>query len=365
MDGVECHNEWEITFEELHRNGAIAYSIYHYTRYTGDTSYVDDYGIEELIEISRFYASRLNYNPQKDKYMMLGVTGPNEYENNVNNNWYTNMLSAWVMDYTRARLEDLQIRKPARYSEVIKKLEVSGDEIQKWAEISEKMYYPYVSELGIFEQQDLYMDKEQKLVKDIPASELPLNKHWSWDRILRSCFIKQADVIQAFYFFPFKYDADCKKRNFDFYEPRTVHESSLSPSVYSIVASQIGYKQKAYELYLRTSRLDLDNYNADTEDGIHLTSMSGSWLAIVQGFAGIYVHNDRLTMKPYIPEQWSEYSFKMDFRGSKLAIRVNKKDVSVELLEGRPIDVFLYDQVYRMEKTLFVQMPEESSKAHA
>jgi maltose phosphorylase len=365
MDGVECHNEWEITFEELHRNGAIAYSIYNYTQYTGDMTFVDDYGIEELIEISRFYASRVTYNSQKDKYMMLGVTGPNEYENNVNNNWYTNMLSAWVMDYTRERLENLKRRKPERCTEVIKKLGINTGEVQKWSEISEKMYYPYVEELGIFEQQDLYMDKEQQLVKDIPESELPLNKHWSWDRILRSCFIKQADVIQAFYFFPFQYDMACKKRNFDFYEPRTVHESSLSASVYSIVASQIGYKQKAYELYLRTSRLDLDNYNADTEDGVHLTSMSGSWLAIVQGFAEIYANKNRLTMKPYIPEQWSHYSFKMDFRGSKLAINVNKTDVSVELLEGKPIDVLIYDQTHHIEKSVLVPMPKEVLEVQA
>jgi len=157
----------------------------------------------------------------------------------------------------------------------------------------------------------------------------------------------------------------CKKRNFDFYEPRTVHESSLSSSVYSIVASQIGYKQKAYELYLRTSRLDLDNYNSDTEDGVHLTSMSGSWLAIVQGFAEIYANKNMLTMKPYIPEQWSHYSFKMNFRGSKLGINVNKTDVSVELLEGKPIDVLIYDHTYHIEKSMLVEMPKEVLEGHA
>lgn len=246
MDGEECHNEWEITFEELHRNGAMAYAVYNYTNYTGDKTYLDDYGIEELAEISRFWASRVNYNPTKDKYMMLCVTGPNEYENNINNNWYTNTLAAWTMDYTRECLFDLKTRKPERYNSLISKISLSDAEIEKWKEISSKMHFPFVKELGIFEQQDLYMDKEQKLVQDIPENELPLNKHWSWDKILRSCFIKQADVIQAFYFFPQKYDKECKKRNFDFYEPRTVHESSLSPSVYSIVASQIGYKEKAY-----------------------------------------------------------------------------------------------------------------------
>lgn len=358
MDGDECHNEWEITFEELHRNGAIAYSIYNYTQYTGDTSYIEDYGIEEIIEISRFYASRVTYNPRKDKYMILGVTGPNEYENNVNNNWYTNTIAAWTMDYTIEQLRKLKANKPKRYNEVLQKLNLNAEEIQKWREISEKMYYPCVKELGIFEQQDLYMDKEQKLVSELPESELPLNKHWSWDRILRSCFIKQADVIQAFYFFPFKYDTDCKKRNFDFYEPRTVHESSLSPSVYSIVASQIGYRQKAYELYLRTARLDLNNYNDDTEDGVHLTSMTGSWLSIVQGFAGAYVKDGKLTMKPYIPQQWKRYCFKMDYHGSKIAVEVTEGKVIIKLLNKKPFEVLIYDNPYVIEGEFEIAMPK-------
>jgi maltose phosphorylase len=367
MDGDECHNEWEITFEELHRNGAIAYAIYNYTQFTGDTSYIEDYGIEEIIEISRFYASRVTYNRRKDKYMILGVTGPNEYENNVNNNWYTNTIAAWTMDYTIEQLERLKEKKPQRYYEVLKKLNLAEDEVQKWREISERMYYPYVEELGIFEQQDSYMDKEQQLVSDIPQNELPLNQHWSWDRILRSCFIKQADVIQAFYFFPFKYDTECKRRNFDFYEPRTVHESSLSPSVYSIVASQIGYRQKAYELYLRTARLDLDNYNADTDDGIHLTSMTGGWLSIVQGFAGAYVKDGELTMRPYIPEQWKRYCFKMDFRSSKIAVDVTEGKVKITLLNNKPFKVIVYDTEYLVENEIEIAMPDikQEEERHA
>lgn len=360
MDGDECHNEWEITFEELHRNGAIAYAIYNYTNYTGDFSYIDRYGIEELIEISRFYASRVNWQPRKGCYMMLGVTGPNEYENNVNNNWYTNTLAAWCMEYTLAQLTDLGHRSPERRAEVLRKLRVDGAELERWRDISEKMYRPAVAELGIFEQQDGYMDKEQRLARDIPAAELPLNKHWSWDRILRSCFIKQADVIQAFYFFPDSYDLACKRRNFDFYEPRTVHESSLSPSVYSIVASHIGYRQKAYELYLRTARLDLDDYNDDTEDGVHLTSMAGSWLAIVEGFAGALVSNGRLRMNPYIPEQWKRYRFRMNFHGRDISVDVTPGQLTVELLRGEPLELTVFGSARRLEGTLRVDMREGS-----
>jgi maltose phosphorylase len=346
MDGQECHNEWEITFEEIHRNAAIAYAIYNYTNYTGDRSYLFQYGIEVLVETSRFWADRVNYNPRKDKYMILGVTGPNEYENNVNNNWYTNTMAAWNLEYTLASLDEIKKNDEKRYHELMTKLQLKQDELSKWRDIIDKMYYPYVEELGIFEQNDLYMDKEQMLVKDLPPEVLPLNKHWSWDRILRSCFIKQADVIQGIYFLPERFDVECTKRNFDFYEPRTVHESSLSPSIYSIVASRIGYEEKAYELYLRTARLDLDNYNDDTDDGVHLTSMAGTWAAIVQGFAGVNVINGKLCLNPYVPEQWESYSFKITFRGRKLKIYVHKKQVIVEQLSGEPVSINVFDKEY-------------------
>ncbi|HHW13095.1 MAG TPA: glycoside hydrolase family 65 protein [Firmicutes bacterium] len=343
IDGTECHNEWEITFEEIHRNGAIAYAIHNYTRYTGDQSYLLDYGLEILVEISRFWADRVTYHPRKDCYMILGVTGPNEYENNVNNNWYTNLMAAWTLTYTIDSLNLLQTENQAKYAAFIDKTGLTAEELNQWRTITEKMYYPYVEELGIFEQNDLYMDKELQVVADLPPSELPLNKHWSWDRILRSCFIKQADVVQGLYFFPEKFDRETVRRNFDFYEPRTVHESSLSPSVHSIVASRIGYKDKAYALYLRTARLDLDNYNADTDDGIHLTSMAGSWTAIVEGFAGLAVRNDRLTLAPYLPGPWTSYSFKITFRGRKLRITVDREQVSVQLLAGAPLTIVVYD----------------------
>ena len=122
MNGEECHNEWEITFEEIHRNGAIAYAIYNYVNYTGDFSYLGQYGLEVLVEISRFWEERVNYVPAKDQYMMLGVTGPNEYENNVNNNWYTNRIASWTMEYTLDVLEYLKENENARYAELTAKL---------------------------------------------------------------------------------------------------------------------------------------------------------------------------------------------------------------------------------------------------
>lgn len=350
MDGQECHNEWEITFEEIHRNGAVAYAIYNYTNYTGDTSYLTEYGIEVLIEISRFWEDRVYYNPKVGKYMILGVTGPNEYENNVNNNWYTNTIASWTLEYTITSLKIIREKIRHRYDEIITKLNVMEDELAVWKDIVDKMYYPDAKEVGIFEQNDMYMDKEQTFVKDLPKEILPLNKHWSWDRILRSCFIKQADVIQGIYFFPDRFSTECQRKNFDFYEPRTVHESSLSPSIHSIVASRIGYKEKAYEFYLRTARLDLDNYNDDTDEGIHLTSMAASWSSIIEGFAGLRVIDGIIRFNPYIPYFWKGYSFKISFRGRILKMSLQKEQIIVEQQSGEPMQIFIFDKEFCISK---------------
>ncbi|HKL10278.1 MAG TPA: family 65 glycosyl hydrolase domain-containing protein [Clostridia bacterium] len=355
MNGEESHNEWEITFEEIHRNSAIAYAIYNYTNYTGSKSYLFAEGIEVLLEISRFWMSRVNYVAKKDKFMILGVTGPNEYENNVNNNWYTNRIASWCIEYTLSTLSDYKKFNNGKYDDFVNKHNVTIDEIKSFKEVVEKMHYPEDKELGIFLQQDGYLDKEQILVEDLDPSHLPLNQNWSWDRILRSCFIKQADVLQGLFFLSEYYTIEEKRRNFDFYEPRTVHESSLSPCVYSIIASEIGYKKKAYELYKRSARLDLDNINHDTDDGLHITSMAGTWMSIVYGFSRFKVIGDTIHLSPFLPNGWKSYSFRIMFREHLLEIIVDAKGTSIKLIKGESLKVFIYgkQQMLAFDSVIF------------
>jgi maltose phosphorylase len=183
------------------------------------------------------------------------------------------------------------------------------------------------------------MDKEQILVKDLDPKHRPINQKWSWDRILRSCFIKQADVLQGLYFLEDRFDLDTIRRNFEFYEARTVHESSLSPCVHSVQAALIGNIEKAYELYLRTSRLDLDDYNHEVKEGLHITSMAGTWISIVEGFGGMRVRDNALVFNPLIPEKWKSYSFKVWFRENVLKINVNGKAITITNEEGPSITV--------------------------
>lgn len=346
MNGEECHNEWEITFEEIHRNGAIAYAIFDYIRYTGDEHYLTEYGLEVLIGISRFWAQRINWSSSKNKYVMLGVTGPNEYENNVNNNWYTNTFATWTLEYTQHALDFVKKDDPEKYKKLIKETEFDeSKEVALWKDIISKMHYPEEPTRGIFLQQDGFLDKELLTVKDLRQEDRPINQKWSWDRILRSCFIKQADVLQGLYFFEDRFNQETIRKNFDFYEPMTVHESSLSPCVHAILASRLGYKQKAYEMYLRTARLDLDDYNNDTEDGCHITSMAGTWMSLVKGFGGMRIKDGKLCFNPFIPEQWKSYSFRLEFRGRVIKVKVSKEGAETVLESGEPMEIFLKDKV--------------------
>ena len=326
MNGEECHNEWEITFEEIHRNGAIAFAIFNYIRHTGDFGYMKSYGLEVLIALSRFWSQRVSFSENLGKFVILGVTGPNEYENNVNNNWYTNTIAAWTLSYTIENIGILRKKDPSSLSRIFSKTGFrEGKEIRRWKEIIELMHFPRDEKRKIFLQQDGFLDKELKPASAIPAGQRPINQHWSWDRILRSCYIKQADVLQGIYFFEDRFDTDTIKRNFDFYEPITVHESSLSACIHSILAARTGNIGKAYELYLRTARLDLDDYNREVADGLHITSMAGTWLAIVEGFAGMRISGENIILKPLIPVKWKSYTFRARFRDNLFKVKVTRK----------------------------------------
>ncbi|TVR80402.1 MAG: glycoside hydrolase family 65 protein [Saprospirales bacterium] len=351
MNGEECHNEWEITFEEIHRNAAIAYAIFDYIRYTGDYSYLHEYGLEVLIAISRFWAQRVNFSEAKKQYVMLGVTGPNEYENNVNNNWYTNYAAIWCFRYTIEALEYVKSRKKDDYDRILEKTAFDEEaEIARWDEISKNMYYPRNEELNIYLQQEGFLDKEIIPAAELPADQRPINQNWSWDRILRSCYIKQADVLQGIYFFEHEFSEEQIRDHFNYYEPLTVHESSLSPCVHVILAAAIGELEKAYELYLRTSRLDLDDYNKEVAEGLHITSMAGTWMSVVKGFGGMRIKNDAIHLDPLIPEHWKECNFNVFFRGANIKVSINHSTVEVCNNAEEEAKVVLFDREYLLKK---------------
>ena len=341
MNGEECHNEWEITHEEIHRNGAIAFAIFNYHRYTGDYSYIPEKGLEVLIGIARFWHQRASFSTNKNQYMILGVTGPNEYENNVNNNFYTNYIAKWCIDYTHEQIQKVSLEYPQDHKRIIEKVKLSDAELQEWLKVSGNMYFPFSEEHDVYLQQDGFLDKDLVQVKDLDKSQRPINQKWSWDRVLRSPYIKQADTLQGFYFFEDHFTKEQLEKHFNFYEPFTVHESSLSPCVHSIQAAKLDKMDMAYTFYLRTSRLDLDDYNKEVEEGCHITSMAGTWMSIVEGFGGMRVKNDTLHFEPKIPKEWKGYSFKINFRNQILKVSVHQNDTQFSLEGDEEISVIV------------------------
>ncbi|MGM1056593.1 MAG: glycoside hydrolase family 65 protein [Bacteroidota bacterium] len=354
MNGEESHNEWEITFEEIHRNGAMVFAIYNYVRYTGDFDYIPEKGLEVMIAIAKFWHQRANFSKDKNKYVILGVTGPNEYENNVNNNWYTNYIAKWCIEYCLEMIEKVKDGHKEDYDRIIGLTRLNDEELIEWREVAEGMYFPYSEEHRVFLQQDGFLDKEIIPVNKLDKMHRPINQQWSWDRILRSCYIKQADVLQGMYFFEDHFSKETLEKHFDFYEPLTVHESSLSPCVHSVQAAKLDRMDQAYEFYLRTSRLDLDDYNNEVEEGCHITSMAGTWISIVEGFGGMRIVEDQLSFHPRIPNGWQAYSFKVNFRNQIVKVEVNSEKTTFKvegdqsvfiLVDGKQIEITPQDWV--------------------
>ncbi|MCB0692466.1 MAG: hypothetical protein KDC16_12540, partial [Saprospiraceae bacterium] len=211
------------------------------------------------------------------------------------------------------------------------------------------MYYPVDTNARLKLQQDGFLDKDIYPAKEIPAGQRPIHEHWSWDRILRSCFIKQADVLQGLWFLEHLYDKDTIEINFDYYEPLTVHESSLSSCIHSIQASLLGKHDKAYQFYLNASRLDLDDYNNDTKDGLHITSMGGTWMTIVYGFAGMRVKENRLTFTPNLPHNWKSFNFNLLFRGQQMNVNIGKKEIILTNHGTEKVSVVILDKCYEID----------------
>ena len=354
MNGEECHNEWEITHEEIHRNGAIAFAIFNYYRYTGDYSYIPEKGLEVLIGIARFWHQRATFSTNKNQYMILGVTGPNEYENNVNNNFYTNYIAKWCIDYTHEQIQKVSLEYPSDHKRIIEKVKLSDAELQDWKKVSGNIYFPYSKEHEVYLQQDGFLDKDLVKVKDLDKSHRPINQKWSWDRVLRSPYIKQADTLQGFYFFEDHFTTEQLKKHFDFYEPFTVHESSLSPCVHSIQAAKLDKMDMAYTFYLRTSRLDLDDYNKEVEEGCHITSMAGTWMSIVEGFGGMRVKNNILHFEPKIPKEWDAYSFKINFRNQILKVAVSQNETIFTIDGDQDLTIVVNGQERIVSKNVLV-----------
>jgi maltose phosphorylase len=345
MNGNECGNENDSDLEAVYTNGLIVYSHYFFTNLTGDKTYVLNHGIDVIIAINRFWVQRVHFSNHKHQYVINGVAGPNSYEYNVNNNWFTSYIAKWSLGYGLQLVDELK-QHPESSEEVFSRNHLTKDELNYWKEVADKMYLPEEKSLHIFLQQDDYLDKEQMTVLDLSESDRPLCKNWSRDRILRSCFIEQADVLLGIYLFESHFDSETIKRNFEFYESRTVHENQLSYFVHSILAAKINKLSKAHEWLNRSLQYDLYDLDDKPEKRLHLMNMAGSWLAIVYGLAGLRIMDDAISIKSLLPETWNSFSFNFMFRNQKLKIKILATWAEAENHGNEEVKFFYKNKTY-------------------
>ena len=360
ISGRECCSLWQHASLQLQPSTAVAYGIWHYEKVTKDEAFVFETGLPILIEVSRMLASRGDWNADHTRFGYYGVMGPDEFQMMVNNNCYTNYMGKVTLEYTLDVLERLNKKDRMAYDAFLKEHQVSRQELGQWAEYAAHMYIPYDDKTKVFEQHEGYFTLPHIDVDRIPVEDFPLYHHWSYDRIYRNDMIKQPDVLMMMLLHSRAFTKEQLLKNYEYYEPRCIHESSLSPSVHSILAVQLKKHEEAYRFFSFATRMDLDNYNRNTSEGLHTTSIAAAWMNIVYGFAGMRSDGDILSFSPSIPAAWNGYSFRIHYQKDVIEIEINKEGAWFHTVHGSEINVLIYGKpVMLTEKRTLVTIPEE------
>lgn len=349
ISGEECSAYYPAGTAQYHINADIAYAIRQYVTATGDDGFLLEMGAEILFETARLWASLGAYIPRKGgAFCINGVTGPDEYTAVVNNNAYTNWMAQLNLRYAAEMAEWLERAHPAAYAQLAARIGLTPDETAAWRRAADAMYIPRDEEQGIYLQDDSFLDKAPWDFAHTPPEKYPLLLHFHPLVIYRHQVCKQADLVLALFLLDQQFTRDEQRRNYDFYEPLTTHDSSLSPCIFSIVASQIGYHEKAYEYFMSTARMDLDDYHHNVKDGVHIANMAGTWMGVIYGFAGMRVRDGALSFAPYLPPGWESYRFRLAFQGRRLQVSVGQDGTRCELLSGAPLTVQVHGQPVRV-----------------
>lgn len=359
LNGKEACTLWQHASLQMQPSTAVAYAVWNYHHFTGDDAFLFKEGIEMLVEISRYCASRGDWNQDRTAYGYYGVMGPDEFHLMVNNNYYTNLMSKKTMAFTLDVLERMEREAPEAFQSLCDRLNVTAEERAAWAACAKAMQIRQDDNL-VFEQHEGYFGLPHLDIQKIPASDFPLYSHWSYDRIYRTDMIKQPDVLMAMFLYPGDYTLAEKAANYDYYEPRCIHESSLSPSIHAIFASELKRHREAFRFFGFAARLDLDNYNNNTAEGLHLTSIAAAWVTIVFGFGGLRTDGDLPALAPSIPAAWKGYHFCLTAGGGTLRVDVSRETVTLSLVKGEPVKLLVYGREITVGREgVAVTLPEE------
>lgn len=346
INGEEASTYYPLGTAQYHINADIAYALSLYLKVTGDVDFFKKMGAEMLIETARIWADVGSFAKCRGgKYCICDVTGPDEYNVLVDNNFYTNLMAREHLRDAVAAVEYLKANAPERMAELSEKLGFDSEEVKLWEKIVENMYFPYDEERQVYAMDDGFMMR-----KPWDESKIPVEKRaWLYENyhplfIMRHRMSKQADAILGMYLHCDLFTGEELRRNYDFYQEVTLHHSSLSTCIFGIVACKIGYYEEAYRYFSQSARMDLDDYHNNFYAGIHAANMAGTWQAIVNGFAGLYLSGGTLHFRPYLPEDWKGYAFRLKYQGRVLAVEIHKESAKFTLLEGSSLTFYVKDK---------------------
>ncbi|NNG21671.1 glycoside hydrolase family 65 protein [Massilia sp. ML15P13] len=334
--GEECSAYYPAGTAQYHINADVAYSIRLYLMATGDFDFIAEYGAEIVLETARIWTGIGSYD-REGCFCINAVTGPDEYTAVVNNNYYTNAMACMHMAFAASIADRLRSERPEDWKRVAAAIGLDDAEIAAWRAACADMRLPYDEALGIHEQDDSFLSKKPWDFANTPAENYPLLLHYHPLVIYRHQVCKQADVVLALLLLSDEFQIDDKRRDFDFYEKVTTHDSSLSSCIFSIIAAEVGYADKAYQYFLETARLDLDNTHANTQYGVHTAAMAGTWLGVAYGFAGMRLTGGGLRFAPTLPAKWQRYAFRVHVHGGLLEVTVDAGATGYRLLNGEAL----------------------------
>lgn len=352
INGEEASTYFPLGTAQYHINADIAYAFSLYVEVTGDYEYLKEKAAEVLCETARVWADVGCFAECKGgKYCICAVTGPDEYNAIVDNNFYTNLMARENIRDALHALQTIKENDADVYAALFEKLDLQQTELEYWQKIVDNMYFPFDENRKVYPLDDGFMMRKPWDDTKIPEEKRHLlyeNYHPLF--IYRQRMSKQADAILGMYLHSNLFTKEELKRNYDFYQEVTLHHSSLSTCIFGILASEIGYEKEAYNYFSQSARMDLDDYHNNFYAGIHAANMAGTWLAIVNGFSGLRTNAGKLEFHPTLPEEWKAYSFTINYRGSRLNVRIEPSGITIELKNNADVKFEIEGKTFELHK---------------
>jgi alpha,alpha-trehalose phosphorylase len=349
INGEEASAWYAAGTAQYHINADIAYAFRHYAWVTGDIGFLLGDGSQALVDTARLWMELGFFSERLDgRFCINSVTGPDEYTTVVDNNAYTNLMAAENLEGAARVMQWLLGEDPEAYAELVRATGLTDAEIEGWLRAAERMYVPRHEELGIVLQDDDFLHRKRWDFEGTPKDKHPLLLHFHPLELYRHQVIKQTDVVLATYLVGHHFDEEETRRTFDYYDPLTTGDSTLSACIQSVIASEVGYEDEALGYFEQAAMVDLDDAHGNTADGIHIASCGGTWLALVAGFGGLRDFDGDVRFSPRLPAGWERLRFRVQVRGQLVEVDMTPEGTSYELLEGRGLPVKHFGEQLRV-----------------